>query len=34
LAGSGLVEFRGVAINTEDPPADFHGLFVVEHVSD
>jgi hypothetical protein len=28
LAGSDLVKFRIVAINTDDPPAAFHGVFV------
>jgi hypothetical protein len=31
-AGSDLRKFRIVAINTEDPPEEFNGMFVVELV--
>ena len=30
LGRSDLQKFRIVAINTEDPPEEFHGVFVVE----
>jgi hypothetical protein len=32
LAGSDLRKFRIVAINTEDPPEEFNGVFIVESV--
>ena len=32
LGGSDLQKFRIVAVNTEDPPEEFNGVFVVEPV--
>jgi hypothetical protein len=32
LGGSDLQKLRIVAIDTEDPPEEFHGVFVVEPV--